>query len=75
MSFHRTRGEVLTYDYCLNGLSLDLVNQVKDFGILYILSVDFCLHIDYTIINNSLHVLGFIRPILKNFIRLIVCLI
>lgn len=48
MQFHRTRG-IIEYAYRPNGLLLYHVNQVNDFGFVYVPSIDFHPYIDYIV--------------------------
>lgn len=46
MSLYHTQG-MITFDYCLDNLSLALDNQIKDLEFLYVPSLDFCPYINY----------------------------
>lgn len=48
------------FDYSLNGIHLDHVDQIIDLGFLFVPSLDFRPHIDY-IVGKAVRVLGFIR--------------
>lgn len=59
MSFYRTRN-FIKFDYSLNGLHLDCVEQIIDLAFLFVPFFDFRTYIDY-IVSQSVSVLGFIR--------------
>lgn len=57
---------MIKFDYCLGGLPLNRVNQIKCLGILFVLLLDFCSHIDY-IACKTVCFLNYIEQLLSNF--------
>lgn len=65
MTFYRSKA-VISFDYRLDGLSIQRVNQVHDLGILFVPSLNFSSHIDY-MTSKAFRALGFIRRHSTNF--------
>jgi hypothetical protein len=65
MIYYRTK-VFISFDYCLDSLSLIRVIEIKDLSFLYVPLLDFQPHIDFTICK-ALRVLGFIRRHSSNF--------
>ncbi|KAL5233397.1 hypothetical protein ACI65C_000807 [Semiaphis heraclei] len=59
MSFSR-RHSIIQYDYSINNVILQQINQVEDLGFIFTLTLSFAPHIDW-IVGKALRSLGFIR--------------
>jgi len=57
MSFSRSHS-IIQYDYCIDYLILQCINQVEDLGFIFTPTLSFTSHIDW-IIDKALRTLGF----------------
>ena len=75
MSFYRNQVREFSFDYSLNGEVLELVNPIKDLGIVYEYNFEFNMHFD-SITSKAFRLLGFVKRATKDFknINSIVCL-
>ena len=76
MSFYRNQVRKFSFDYSLNGEVLELVNSIKDLGIIYEYSFEFNIHLDSITSKAFRLLLGFVKRATKEFknINSIVCL-
>lgn len=65
MTFYRSKA-VISFDYRLDGISIQRVSQIHDLGILFVPSLNFSPHIDY-MTSKAFRALGFIRRHSTNF--------